>query len=95
MAVHRRRGNAYGVTIRDELRERTGREFSFGAIYTTLQRLEADGLLSSHEGDPTPERGGRAKRFYELTGRGVVSLQEATSGLMSQVDGFSVPEDRS
>ncbi|WP_222183697.1 PadR family transcriptional regulator [Geminicoccus harenae] len=94
MAVHKRRGNAYGVTIREEVSAQSRREPSFGAIYTTLQRLEDDGLLTSREGDPTPERGGRAKRLYELTAPGLRALQEASAGLQSQLEGFAVAGGR-
>ncbi|MFO1038426.1 MAG: PadR family transcriptional regulator [Geminicoccaceae bacterium] len=76
LTVHRLRDNAYGVTIRDDIAQRTGRNYAFGPIYTTLARLQADGLLTSKEGAPTPERGGRAKRLYQLTGHGVAVLTE-------------------
>lgn len=75
MAVHRLRDNAYGVSIREGVAERMQRQISYGAIYTTLSRLERDGLLRSWEGDPSAERGGRAKRFYALTGRGAQIMQ--------------------
>ena len=75
LAVHRLRGNAYGVTIRQEISSRMGREIAVGAVYTTLTRLERDGLLSSYEGEPTSERGGRAKRFYQLTASGISAMQ--------------------
>ncbi len=77
LAVHRLRGEGYGVTIREDIAARTGREVSYGAIYTTLSRLEQDGVLRSREGEKTPERGGRAKRFFELTGLGVKHLEAA------------------
>ena len=61
---------AHGMTIRDEaLHPRTGRDLSFGTIpYVTLQRLEAKGMVTGSMGAPTPERGGRAKRFFKMTG---------------------------
>lgn len=58
--------DAYGVTIRREIEERTGRQVSAGAIYTSLERLEARGLVASELTDPTPVRGGRRKRVYRL-----------------------------
>jgi len=58
--------NAYGMTIRCEIDERTGRSVSIGAIYATLRRLERKGLVISRLGEPTAERGGRAKRFFAL-----------------------------
>jgi PadR family transcriptional regulator, regulatory protein PadR len=83
LAVHRLRGDAYGVTIRRDIAERMGKDVSFGAIYTTLSRLERDGLMRSREGDPTPKRGGRAKRFYELTGHGISALQASAQEIES------------
>ena len=64
IAVMRLGDGAYGMTIRRELAEHAGREIAVGAIYTALARLEARGYVRSRLGDPTPERGGRAKRFY-------------------------------
>ena len=58
--------NAYGMTVRREIEQRTGRQVSIGAVYATLERLEAKGYVGSKAGDPTPERGGRAKRFFHI-----------------------------
>jgi len=69
---------AYGVAIRDELSRRTQRDHSFGAIYTTLDRLDAKGMVFSHLGEPTAERGGKAKRFYTLSEDGRQALAQAT-----------------
>jgi DNA-binding PadR family transcriptional regulator len=66
---------AYTVTIRRELEQRSGKRLSRGALYTVLERLEAKGHLASHMGSPTPERGGRAKRFYRVTPSGVKALK--------------------
>ena len=77
LALIRLRSNAYGVTIRREIAERTGRNVSVGAIYTTLDRLERKGFVSSQRGEPTPERGGRAKRYYKIEARGERALQRA------------------
>jgi len=62
--------NAYGMTIRCSIEERTGRSVSIGAIYATLRRLERKGLVNSRLGEPTAERGGRAKRFFGLEPEG-------------------------
>jgi DNA-binding PadR family transcriptional regulator len=62
---------AYGAAIRDEIEGSTGRKCSIGALYTTMDRLEAKGLLETWMGDPTPQRGGRAKRMARLTPDGV------------------------
>jgi DNA-binding PadR family transcriptional regulator len=75
LAVMALRDNAYGVTIRDEVEERTGRKSSYGAIYATLDRLERKGFLSSRRGDPTPERGGKAKKFFAIEGAGISALE--------------------
>ena len=61
---------AYGAAIRREIEQATGRSCSIGALYTTLDRLEAKGLISTAMGDPTPERGGRQKRMVRLTTSG-------------------------
>src|SRR4051794_4787414 len=92
LAVHRLRGEGYGVTIRREIADMVGRDVPFGAIYTTLARLERDGLVGSREGDPTPERGGRAKRFYTLTGRGAAALQAGIEDLDGIRANLSLPE---
>ncbi len=75
LALLRLRNNAYGVTIRREIAERTDRDVSVGAIYTTLHRLERKGFVSSYAGKPTPERGGRAKRYYKIEAPGERVLQ--------------------
>lgn len=70
LAVLRLDDEAYGTAIRDELKRRADRDVSPGAIFTTLERLESRGLVSSRLGEPTAERGGRRKRFYHLSGDG-------------------------
>ena len=77
LAILHLRENAYGMTIRAKIEERSKRRSSLGAIYTTLDRLEAKGLVSSWIGDPTPERGGRAKKFFKLEAPGQQALQQA------------------
>ena len=77
LAVVRLKDNAYGLAIRSDLAERTGRDYSVGAVYTTLQRLEDKGLLSSRLSDPLPVRGGRSRRQFSLTGAGARALREA------------------
>lgn len=77
LAVARLKDDAYGLAIRTDLAERTGRDYSVGAVYTTLQRLEDKGLLSSRHSDPLPVRGGRSRRHFSLTGAGVRALREA------------------
>src|SRR5260370_21685779 len=74
LALLRLAGRAYGVTVRQEIEARTGREVSIGAIYATLDRLEAKGYVKSQFGEPTPERGGRSKRFFHVTARGMTAV---------------------
>jgi DNA-binding PadR family transcriptional regulator len=70
-------GDGYGVTIRAELASRLGRDVSLGAVYTTLDRLLAKGFVSVSMGDPTPERGGRAKKHYRIEAAGREALEHA------------------
>lgn len=73
------RADAYGVTIHRKVEElSTPRAVALGAIYVTLDRLEDKGLITSRLSDPTPERGGRAKRLYKLEALGERALQEST-----------------
>lgn len=77
LAVAQLDGDGYGVTVRREIHDRTGRDASIGAVYATLGRLEEKGLARSRTGDPTPERGGRAKRLFRLTPEGAAALRES------------------
>jgi DNA-binding PadR family transcriptional regulator len=74
---------AYPLTIRDAIKERTGRSVARASVFITLERLERKGFLKSRYGDPTPVRGGRAKRFFRATPRGVAvaraSIQVVTA----------------
>lgn len=72
---------AYGVRIMDDLDERVGRRVSRGAMYVTLDRLETKGLLEGRIADPTPERGGRAKRFVRVTPAGMKALARSRAAL--------------
>lgn len=75
------KAEAYGVSVRDEIEARTGRHLTRGAIYTALRRLVAKGFVRGELGDPTPERGGRAKRFLHVTEAGLAELRSATRDL--------------
>jgi DNA-binding PadR family transcriptional regulator len=66
--------NAYGVPIRQEIEQRTGRSAAIGAVYATLDRLEEKGFVRSWSGEATGERGGRAKKHFAATGAGVAAL---------------------
>ena len=76
LALVRLRENAYGVTIRREIEERAGRKVSYGALYTTLDRMEAKGYVSSRIGEPTQVRGGRAMRYFQIEAPGIRALNE-------------------
>jgi DNA-binding PadR family transcriptional regulator len=67
---------AYGVPISRELEVYRGRDVSVGSVYSALERLEAKRLVSSSLGDPTPERGGKAKRYFQVTGAGLRQVNE-------------------
>jgi len=69
---------AYGVSVRDEIASRTGRHLTRGAIYTVLKRLERKGFLHGRLGEPTPTRGGRARRYLRLSEEGMSALRDTT-----------------
>jgi DNA-binding PadR family transcriptional regulator len=81
LAVLRLDDRAYGVSIRLELLERAGKDIAIGAIYTGMDRLEQKGFVKSWTGEPTPERGGKAKRFYRITAQGKAALNETHRAL--------------
>ena len=83
LAILRLGDEAYAVTIRDEILRCTGRDVSRGSIYITLDRLETKGFLRSWLADPTPERGGRAKRYYALRPRAVEALRDSRRALVA------------
>lgn len=80
--------DAYGVTIRNEIEGRTGRAVSAGALYTALDRLEKRGMVSSHLGDPTPERGGKRKRLYTVEPAGERALAYVYESLRLMASGL-------
>lgn len=84
LAVLHLEDEGYGMTVRRLIEERTGRAASAGAVYATLDRLEEKGYLRSWEGDPTPERGGRARRHFALTPEGAGAL-ERTRTMMERM----------
>ena len=90
LALLRLADGAYGVTVRQEIEERTDREVSIGAIYATLDRLEAKGYVRSHIGEPTPERGGRAKRHFRVTPKGLTAVRRTHDVIRTMADGLSV-----
>jgi DNA-binding PadR family transcriptional regulator len=79
LAILRLKENAYGMTIRREIQDRTERIVALGAVYTTLDRLEKKGYVSSWTGSPSPERGGRAKRLFKVQALGKAALRNSAS----------------
>lgn len=88
LAVWRLGDVAYGGSVRDELEERTGRSVAQGAVYVTLVRLEKKGLLRSYLSDPTPVRGGKAKRCFEILPAGVAGVTAAREAMERLWDGL-------
>ena len=94
MAVLRLGDSAYGVKIRQDLERLLARRVAIGAVYTTLARLEDKGYVSSFIGDPTPERGGRAKRYFRVTPAGVRALAMTRTALTNLWSGIPLVEGR-
>ena len=90
LALLRLQDRAYGVTVRQEIQLRTRREVSIGAVYATLDRLEAKGYVKSHRGGPTPARGGRSKRFFRVTAKGMAAVNRAQRALQSLTEGLDL-----
>lgn len=80
--------DAYGVPVWRAIQERTGREASLAAVYKTLDRLEGKGLVRSRIGDPTAERGGRAKRLYAVTPGGLDAVRASVQALTQMTAGL-------
>lgn len=81
--------DAYAVSIADKMEHRTGTRPSRGALYTTLARLEEKGFLLSTRGEPTPIRGGKAKRYYRVSANGKRALREARNDLVAVWPGLT------
>jgi len=88
LALVRQGEAAYGVSICQDIVDRTGREVSLGAVYKTLERVEHKGLVGSRVGEPTAERGGRRKKFYRLLAPGQRALRESLAAIRSMTDGL-------
>ena len=88
MGVLRLGDAAYGAAIRQEIHARSGRDVSISAVYTTLDRLEAKGLLSSSTGAPTARRGGRRRKFYALRPAGTAAIQQAYRAITAMAAGL-------
>ena len=88
LAVLRLREEAYGVPIRQEIERRTGRALTVGALYRTLDRLEEKGYVSSRFGEPTPERGGRSRRYFTVRPIGLRALRATRDALAAMWEGL-------
>ena len=82
------RDAAYGAAIRQEIHARSRRDVSINAVYTTLDRLESKGLLKSWVGDPTPQRGGRRRKFYALRPSGLTAMRQAYHAFQAMAEGL-------
>ena len=81
--------DAYGVTIRQEVEARTGRDVAIGALYTSLDRLERKGFVRSMMSEPTPDRGGRSKRCFSIKPSGAAALRHSRERLARMWDGLT------
>ena len=88
LALLRLGSDAYGATVCAEIETRGGRGVSVSAVHTTLERLEQKGLVKSRIGDPTPQRGGKRKRHYEMAPLGLKALQASYRSLRNMADGI-------
>lgn len=94
LALARLGEQAYGARVRAEILDRTGREVTIGSLYSALDRMERKGFVSSRLGDPTPARGGKAKRFYRLQVPGIHALNQSRTMLEGLWDGLDLDPDR-
>jgi|SRR5690242_1629232 PadR family transcriptional regulator PadR len=83
LALMRLKDEAYGLPILAEIQERIGREVALGSVYAALTRLEGKGFVSSRLGEPTAERGGKAKRYFKVTAVGLREVQGIRRALVS------------
>ena len=90
LATARLGPGAYGMSIRREIEETTGRSVSIGAIYSTLDRLQTKGYLGTRLGEATPTRGGRPKRYFRLRAPGIEALRESRQHLDRLWDGLDL-----
>lgn len=88
LAVLRLNDEAYAIPIREELQRRARRRVARGALYTALERLEEKGLLSSRMSEPRPERGGRSRRYFKLTVRGLAALRVSRRARLNLWEGL-------
>lgn len=87
LAVFKLEGNAYGVTVREQIYKDIGRYWSFGVVYKTLKKMKSKGYVKKSSSDPTAERGGRSRYYYEITPQGISVLKEIRTVQSSIWDG--------
>jgi DNA-binding PadR family transcriptional regulator len=92
LAVLQLGNEAYGMEVRQEIAARTGRDVSVGALYRTLARLESKSYVSHSMGEPAPERGGRAKKFFRVEAAGVEALERTHQTLRSMRRGLDLSQ---
>jgi PadR family transcriptional regulator PadR len=90
LALVRLGKEAYGLAVRQEIARRAERQVSIGAVYSTLDRLELKGLVRSSESSPTEARGGRRRRFFEVTAEGQGALQRTHRSLLRMTQGLGL-----
>ena len=88
LAILRLREHAYGLKIREEISACAGRTAAIEAVYATLDRLQSKGLVTSFDADPTPERGGRAKRYFQLSAAGVAAVRTSRDATLAMMKGL-------
>jgi len=93
LAVYKLRGNAYGVTIREQVNKDIERHWPFGVVYKTLKKLKAKGYVERNASDPISERGGRSRYYYKITPEGVSALEKILnihSAIWGGIEGISL-----
>ena len=96
LAVWRLKENAYGVTIRDQIKKATGKTWAYGALFVMLKRLEKKGYLTSYFADPSSHRGGKSKRIFQLSPQGIKALKEvrkAQESVWSGIKELRLPQE--
>lgn len=96
LAVWRLKDNAYGVAIREQIKEATGKTWAYGALFVMLSRLEKKGYLKSYFTDPSPQRGGKSKRIFQLSAQGIEALKDvrkAQDSVWAGIEEFSAQKE--
>jgi DNA-binding PadR family transcriptional regulator len=91
LACIRLHPNGYGVSIGDEIKRRTGKDYSPGSIYAAIERLENKGYIKRRKGEASGVRGGRAKDYFTVTGSGQKALEDVGRAVMAMSAGLNIP----